>query len=53
MNMVACDYTVAIGLFILLVGGGGGLRIAGLGGLTIGGGTGAVILALGLFGIGC
>jgi len=32
---------------------GGGLKIAGIQGLTIGGGAGAVIIVLGLIGTGC
>lgn len=52
-KMVACTYTVVIGFLVLLIGGGGGLRVAGIQGLTIGGGAGAVIIVLGLLGIGC
>jgi len=51
--MVACAFTVGIGIFVLLVGGGGAMRIAGIHGLTIGGGAGAVIIVLGLLGVGC
>ena len=51
--MVACTYTIVIGLAVLLLGGGGGLKVAGIQGLTIGGGAGAVIIVLGLLGIGC
>ena len=51
--MATCLLTVGIGFLVLFIGGGGGLRVAGISGLTIGGGAGAVIIALGLFGIGC
>ena len=51
--MAACMLTVAIGIIVLAIGGGGSLRIAGLHGLTIAGGAGAVIIVLGLLGIGC
>ncbi len=45
--------TVMIGFGVIIVGGGGGLKIAGIQGLTIGGGAGAVIIVLGILGIGC
>lgn len=51
--MPICAITVAIGFAVLLIGGAGGLKIGGIHGLTIGGGAGAVIIVLGLFGIGC
>ena len=51
--MVTCTYTVVIGFAVLLLGGGGGLRVAGIQGLTIGGGAGAVIIVLGILGMGC
>ncbi|MBR9701728.1 hypothetical protein GOV13_02290 [Candidatus Pacearchaeota archaeon] len=51
--MVACTYTVVVGFLVLFVGGGGGLRVAGIQGLTLGGGAGAVIIVLGLLGVGC
>ncbi len=51
--MATCFSTVGIGFLVLIVGGGGGLKIAGIKGLTIAGGAGAVIIVLGLLGIGC
>jgi len=45
--------TVIIGLVVLLIGGGGGLKVAGIQGLKIGGGAAGVIIVLGLLGIGC
>jgi len=51
--MVLCSITVGIGFLVLIIGGAGGLKIAGVGGGSIGGGAGAVIIALGIFGIGC
>ncbi len=51
--MVTCILTVIIGFLVLLLGGGGGLKIAGIKGLAIGGTAGAVIIVLGIFGIGC
>lgn len=51
--MATCFLTVIIGFATLVIGGGGGLKIAGIQGLTIGGGAGAVIIVLGILGIGC
>ena len=51
--MVTCMSTVIIGLVVLVLGGGGGLKIAGIKGLTIAGTAGAVIIVIGLLGIGC
>ena len=51
--MVACDYTVGIGIVVLAIGGAGGLKVAGINGLTIAGSAGAVIIVLGLLGMGC
>ncbi len=51
--MVTCISTVGIGFLVLLLGGGGGLKVAGVQGLTIGGGAGAVIIVLGILGFGC
>jgi hypothetical protein len=51
--MVTCVLTVIIGFVVLILGGGGGLKIAGIQGLTIAGGSGAVIIMLGLLGTGC
>ncbi len=51
--MVACPFTVIVGIFVLALGGGGGLKVAGMQGLTIGGTAGAVIIVLGLLGVGC
>jgi len=51
--MVACNLTLSIGFLVLLIGGGGGLKVAGINGLKIGGSAGAVIIVLGLLGIGC
>lgn len=51
--MSTCLSTVGIGFLVLLLGGGGGLKVAGIKGLTIGGTAGAVIIVLGILGIGC
>ena len=51
--MVACAYTVGIGIVVLVIGGGGGLKVSGIQGMTIAGGAGAVIIVLGLLGLGC
>ena len=51
--MVTCMTTVGIGLIVLMLGGGGGLKVAGIQGLTIGGGAGAVIIFFGILGVGC
>lgn len=51
--MVSCYLTIGIGFLVLLLGGGGGLKIAGIKGLTIGGSAGAVIIVLGILGLGC
>ena len=51
--MVACSYTVGIGFAVLIFWGGGGLKVAGIHGLKIVGTAGAVIIVLGLLGVGC
>ena len=51
--MVMCTLTVIIGGILIAVGMGGGVKIAGFQGMMIGGGLGAVVLLLGLFGVGC
>jgi len=51
--MVLCIWTVLIGFAVLLIGGAGGLKIAGVTGGGIAGGAGAVIIVLGVLGIGC
>jgi hypothetical protein len=51
--MVMCFLTVLIGFAVLIIGGAGGLKIGGIAGGTIAGGAGAVIIVLGLLGIGC
>jgi len=51
--MPACLFTIALGIVVLVLGGAGSVRIAGLSGLTVSGGAAAVIIILGLFGVGC
>ncbi|MCJ7646478.1 hypothetical protein MUO65_06230 [bacterium] len=51
--MPMCFLTVLIGIGIILIGGGGGLKVSGFAGMTIGGSVGAVVTFLGLIGIGC
>jgi len=51
--MPMCFLTVGIGIVLLVLGIGGGLRISGFAGMTIGGSIGAVVTFLGLLGIGC
>jgi hypothetical protein len=50
--MVACIFTVILGLIVLALFGGGGLKFAGPWG-ALAGAPGAVIIILGLFGVGC
>lgn len=51
--MVYCPETVVIGLVLIFVGGGGGVRLGSPQIGTISGGVGAVTLILGLYGVGC
>ena len=51
--MVLCGITVLIGFAVLLIGGVGGLKIAGPTGGSIAGGAGAVIIVIGILGFGC
>ncbi len=51
--MSACWFTVFIGIAVLLVGGGGSVKV-GLGhGIVVSGVVGGVIIVLGLMGLGC
>lgn len=51
--MVYCPITVGIGLVLIFVGSGGGVKFGSQQIGTISGGVGGVVLILGLYGVGC